>query len=250
MNDMPGSTQVGPPQRGPAVIAASAPRERLEQVPGLGYAGAARGGGLAIARRTARPVNRDTTSENARELDLLPATFARGGVAQLEGSRGCTNHCSFCPRGHKGLWAGARPDQLTWMLTEMRRVFDRFPQVSRTIYMVDEEFIGRDDDAVARATGMARVIHEAGFRWESSCRVDQITRPDRDLSWHAGGAGMWRDLTRHGLRRMLFGVESGVDTILDRFNKETTGAMHWRQLVSARGYRDKGADRGRRAACR
>src|SRR6202012_1089720 len=52
---------------------------------------------------------------------------------------------------------------------------------------------------------------------------DQVTRPDRDLSWHAGRAGMWRDLLAHGLRRMLFGVESGVDTILDRFNKETTG---------------------------
>ena len=195
----------------------------VEQVPGLGYAGAARGGGLAIARRTARPVNRDATSDLLPELDLLPATFARGGVAQLEASRGCTNYCSFCPRGHKGLWAGAGPEQLTWMLAQMRAVFDRFPQVSRTVYMVDEEFIGRDDDAGARATGMARVIHGAGFRWESSCRVDQVTRPDRDLSWHAGRAGMWRDLLAHGLRRMLFGVESGVDTILDRFNKETTG---------------------------
>jgi hypothetical protein len=117
----------------------------VEQVPGLGYAGAARGGGLAIARRTARPVNRDATSDLLPELDLLPATFARGGVAQLEASRGCTNYCSFCPRGHKGLWAGAGPEQLTWMLAQMRAVFDRFPQVSRTVYMVDEEFIGRDD---------------------------------------------------------------------------------------------------------
>jgi hypothetical protein len=195
----------------------------LEQVPGLGYKGAARGGGLVIARRTARPTNRDTTNDLLPELDLLPATFARGGVAQLEGSRGCTNYCSFCPRGHKGLWAGAGPEQLTWMLAQMRAVFDQFPQVSRTVYMVDEEFIGRDDDAGARATAMARVIHGAGFQWESSCRVDQVTHPDRDLSWHAGRAGMWRDLMAHGLRRMLFGVESGVDTILDRFNKETTG---------------------------
>jgi hypothetical protein len=69
----------------------------LEQVPGLGYAGAARGGGLVIARRTARPVNRDTTSDLLPELDLLPATFAHGGVVQLEGSRmnGVTRSVAF-----------------------------------------------------------------------------------------------------------------------------------------------------------
>ena len=45
-------------------------------------------------------------------------------------------------------------------------------------------------------------------------------------AWHAGRAEMWRTLLRRGLRRMLFGVESGVDSILDRFNKETTGQQN------------------------
>jgi radical SAM superfamily enzyme YgiQ (UPF0313 family) len=199
----------------------------LDQVPGLGFVGSARGGGIAISRRhTARPLTRDTTSDILPELDLLPATFEHGGVAQLETSRGCTNYCSFCPRGHKGLWAGPAPDRLPWMLSQMGAVFDRYPQVSRTVYLVDEEFIGRDDDAGARAVGVARAVHEAGFQWESSCRIDQVVRPDRDLSWHAGRAEMWRTLMRYGLRRMLFGVESGVDTILDRFNKETTGQQN------------------------
>ena len=157
------------------------------------------------------------------ELDLLPATFDHHGVAQLETSRGCTNFCSFCPRGHKGLWSGAAPERLPWMLAEMRSVFDRYPHVSRTVYLVDEEFIGRDDDAAGRALRVARVVHEAGFGWESSCRVDQVVRPDRGLAWHAGRVDMWRELARWGLRRMLFGVESGVDSILERFSKETTG---------------------------
>jgi len=68
----------------------------------------------------------------------------------------------------------------------MRRVFDRFPQVSRTVYLVDEEFIGRDIDAGSRALDIARVMDGAGFRWESSCRVDQVVRPDHGLGWHAG----------------------------------------------------------------
>jgi hypothetical protein len=195
----------------------------VDQVPGLGYIGGARGGGLAISRRhTAKPLTRDATSDIFPELDLLPATFGHHGVAQLETSRGCTNFCSFCPRGHKGMWAGAAPDQLPWMLGQMRRVFDRSPGTSRTVYLVDEEFIGRDTDAGSRALEIARVVHEAGFRWESSCRVDQVARLDQGLAWHAGRAQMWRTLVQRGLRRMLFGVESGVDSILDRFSKETT----------------------------
>ena len=199
----------------------------LSQVPGLGFNGTARGGGLAVTRRrTAKPLTRDTTADIFPELDLLPRTFDHGGVAQLETSRGCTNFCSFCPRGHKGLWSGAAPEQLPWMLAEMRRVFDRYPQVSRTVYLVDEEFIGRDTGAVGRALEVARVVHDAGFRWESSCRVDQVVRLDQGPAWHVRRAQMWHTLVRRGLRRMLFGVESGVDPILERFNKETTGQQN------------------------
>ena len=199
----------------------------LDHVPGLGFNGAARGGGLAVTRRrTAKPLTRDATADIFPELDLLPATFEHHGVAQLETSRGCTNFCSFCPRGHKGMWSGAAPERLPWMLAEMRRVFDRYPQVSRTIYLVDEELIGRDTDAGSRALNVARVVHDAGFRWESSCRVDQVIRLDESPAWHAGRAEMWRTLLRRGLRRMLFGVESGVDSILDRFNKETTAQQN------------------------
>ncbi len=199
----------------------------LSQVPGLGFTGTARGGGLGVTRRrTAKPLTRDATTDIFPELDLLPGTFDHHGVAQLETSRGCTNFCSFCPRGHKGLWSGAAPERLPWMLAEMRRVFDRYPQVSRTVYLVDEEFIGRDTGAAGRALEVARVVHEAGFGWESSCRVDQVVRLDQGPAWHAGRARMWQTLVRRGLRRMLFGVESGVDPILERFSKETTGQQN------------------------
>lgn len=202
-----------------------------EEVPGIGYNGAARGGGLAIGRRrTAKPVARDTTSDLAPELDLLPATFAHHGVAQLETSRGCTNTCSFCPRGHKGVWAGSAPQHLPWLLREMRQVFDRYPTVSRTLYVVDEEIIGRGADAAERVLNLARTVHDAGFAWESSCRIDQVVRNDQDETWHVNRVHMWRQLIDHGLRRMLFGVESGVDSILRRFNKETLGTQNARAI--------------------
>ncbi|MFF8617945.1 B12-binding domain-containing radical SAM protein [Streptomyces sp. NPDC015350] len=198
-----------------------------EEIPGIGYTGAARGGGLAIGRRrTAKPVTRDASSDILPELDLLPATFTHHGVAQLETSRGCTNACSFCPRGHKGLWAGAAPSLLAGILTEIRQVFDQNPDISRTLYLVDEEIIGAGPDAVGRVLGLARTLHEAGFAWESSCRIDQTVRTDQDEAWHVERARMWRTLLERGLRRMLFGVESGVDSILARFNKETCAGQN------------------------
>jgi hypothetical protein len=112
------------------------------------------------------------------------------------------------------------------MLAEMNHSFRRHPKVSRTIYLVDEEFIGRDQGAAARTLAIARTLHQAGFRWETSCRIDQVVRPDRDLAWHAGRAQLWRELCELGLRRCLFGVESGVDSILERFNKETTAEQN------------------------
>jgi radical SAM superfamily enzyme YgiQ (UPF0313 family) len=198
-----------------------------DQVHGIGYNGAAHGEGtLTIGRRrTAKPVSR-AQRDFLPELDLLSVTFERHGVAQLEASRGCTNFCSFCPRGHKGQWAGGTPGDFGWMLDHMRTVFDRYPDISRTLYLVDEEFIGRGPDAVPRALHMADVLHGSGFTWETSCRIDQVTNPGKDFAWHIERAGMWRALVNRGLRRCLFGVESGIDTILQRFNKETGGEQN------------------------
>lgn len=195
-----------------------------QQIPGLGFNGAGRGGALTIGRRrTPKPIARNASSDILPELDLLPATLQHHGVAQLETSRGCTNYCSFCPRGHKGIWSGSEAKQLPWILAEISKVFDRHPETARVLYLVDEEFIGRGEEAVQRALEVAGAVHDAGFKWESSCRVDQVVRTDRDEDWHVERAEMWRGLLDRGLRRMLFGVESGVDSILERFNKETMG---------------------------
>jgi radical SAM superfamily enzyme YgiQ (UPF0313 family) len=200
----------------------------LAQVRGLGYAGATRGSNtFSIGRYRHNPtVANRLQTDTLPELDLLASTFEHKGVAQLESSRGCTNYCSFCPRGHKGQWAGTQPEELAGILKEMRPIFDRYQNISRTLYLVDEEFIGRDDDAAARALSVAETAHEAGFNWESSCRVDQIVWTDRGRDWHVERGHLWRGLLDRGLRRMLFGIESGVTSILERFNKETTAEQN------------------------
>lgn len=200
----------------------------LNQVRGIGYTGASRGEGtLAIGRfhKNAIVTNR-AQIDILPELDLLAETFEHRGVAQLESSRGCMNFCSFCPRGHKGSWAGTDPTTLPWIVRAMGEVFDRYPEVSRTLYLVDEEFIGRGPDATSRALTVADVLHREGFRWETSCRVDQVVQPANERAWHLDRAHLWRQLCERGLRRCLFGVESGVTSILTRFNKETTSEQN------------------------
>ncbi|MGH3827259.1 MAG: hypothetical protein ACRDQX_08810 [Pseudonocardiaceae bacterium] len=90
----------------------------LAGIRGIGYRIVPRRGAVTLgrqARRTAVVPNR-VQRNFLPELDLLDATFARNGVAQLEISRGCTSHCSFCPRGHKGSWTGGNTERLPWML--------------------------------------------------------------------------------------------------------------------------------------
>ncbi|AYF79100.1 radical SAM protein [Nocardia yunnanensis] len=198
------------------------------QIRGIGFAGAAFGEGTLTVgryRHTANVANRALT-DFLPELDLLAPTLARGGVAQLEASRGCTNTCSFCPRGHKGSHTGCAPVDLDWMVGAISGIFDHFPDRSRTLYLVDEEFIGAGPDAAHRALELAATVAGHGMAWESSCRIDQVVDPAQDRAWHIERAAMWRQLCRDGCRRCLFGVESGVTSILDRFHKETTGEQN------------------------
>ncbi|WP_431929944.1 B12-binding domain-containing radical SAM protein [Nonomuraea jabiensis] len=197
-----------------------------DQIHGIGYVGAPRGGGVGITRRRTATLPNRQADDWFPELDLLQPTLEHQGVAQLETTRGCTSNCSFCPRGHKGTWAGGAPEHLTWMLDAFGEEFAHHPQVSRTLYLVDEEAIGRGDDAVPRALAVAAELAKADFKWETSCRVDQVVWPSQDRDWHIERAQMWRTLVRDGLRRCLFGVESGVTSILERFHKETTSEQN------------------------
>jgi radical SAM superfamily enzyme YgiQ (UPF0313 family) len=158
------------------------------------------------------------------ELDLLRPTLEHHGVMQLESSRGCTHACSFCPRKHKGVWSGDDPASLDSILPDLADIYAAHPHIARKLYLVDEEFIGHDlgGPESARAEAVARRLYRAAFRWETSARVDQVYRPDRGRDWHVRRIELWKTLLEHGLDRCLFGVESGVDSILRRFNKHTT----------------------------
>ncbi len=181
--------------------------------------------------RTGRSRNKDVPSM-IPELDLLPATLRASGVMQLESSRGCSYACSFCPREHKGMWSGEHADSLEGVLPYVSAVFNAHPQIDRRIFLVDEEFVGYQEEALAqsRCIGVASQLAVYGFRFETSSRIDQVYRARRDKAWHLERMKFWRQLSKIGLDRCLFGVESGVDSVLQRFNKKTTCEQNVRAL--------------------
>lgn len=171
----------------------------------------------------------DKFSYGLPELDLLNETLRLGGVMQLESSRGCTYRCSFCPRSHKGQWSGDTVGPLSTLLPSINKLFQRNPTTARKIFLVDEEFIGysnNDADTEGRALGIATALQEQGFRFETSTRIDQVIRLRQSQQWHINRIEFWKSLRKTGLSRMLFGVESGVTSILKRFNKQTTAEQN------------------------
>lgn len=194
----------------------------LAKVEGLAYVSPA--GDVVETPRTSP---RDTV-DMLPELDLLLPTLERKGAIQLESSRGCSYACSFCPRTHKGVWAGDDPHSLHLILEDIKRVKSYFPQLPSRVFLVDEEFFGYrpNGESEKRVAEVSELLNAHGFSFETSSRIDQIFRPHKDLEWHTQRLSLWRHLVKNKLERCLFGVESGVDSILGRFNKKTTARQN------------------------
>lgn len=161
------------------------------------------------------------------ELDLVEDILNAGGVLQLETSRGCTHACSFCPKAHKGIWHGDTTVAIESILRAVSPLYDQRLHLARRVFLVDEEFIGvaSEYSVVDRAKSIAEILHQYGFSWEANSRIDQVHRMGQH-AWNQERAIFWAVLRDKGLKRCLFGVESGVDTILTRFKKKTTKAQN------------------------
>ncbi|WP_131002691.1 B12-binding domain-containing radical SAM protein [Klebsiella variicola] len=159
------------------------------------------------------------------DLDLLPTTLKHSGIMQLESSRGCSYSCSFCPRSHKGIWSGEASNSISGLLPYINNEFNKNPEIARKIFLVDEEFFGYHSLSDQRVTELSKELLNYGFKFETSSRIDQVFRPQKNHEWHINRLNTWKLLLRN-MNRCLFGVESGVDTILKRFNKKTTSKQN------------------------
>lgn len=145
--------------------------------------------------------------------DLLPQVLSRGGHATIYSSRGCYGKCSFCSiRAFYEIGPGPK-----WRAMSPGAVVDEIERLHRDygadeFRFSDDNFIGPGRAGKERGFEIGREIIRRGLkvRFMISARADNV---DRDLL---------ALLKEAGLRQVFLGVEAGVQTMLDRFNKGVT----------------------------
>jgi radical SAM superfamily enzyme YgiQ (UPF0313 family) len=174
----------------------------LDHVRGIAYWDRER-----IVTTDGRPVNRNL---DALPLPLMTTTDDRADAAIplfVTSSRGCYARCSFCRSSHFGeRWRSRDP---VAVVDEIERAYDLG---IRVFEFVDDNFMGPGRNGRRRATAIANEIIHRGLdiRFHVSCRVNDVDGPTL------------RALQQAGLFSLSLGVESGVQRVLDTFNKQIT----------------------------
>jgi radical SAM superfamily enzyme YgiQ (UPF0313 family) len=155
------------------------------------------------------------------DLDMLPFP-SRDALLQaanppesaaIASSRGCYNRCSFCCINSFYALSGSRIPRFR----RAERVVDEMESVIATtgikvFRFVDDDFIGRGPKCKERVIRLAEEIRsrKLGATFRIECRADEV---DEDVLML---------LKEAGLTDVFLGVESGVQTQLNRYNKRTT----------------------------
>lgn len=155
------------------------------------------------------------------DLDTLPFP-ARDALMQaanppesaaIASSRGCYNRCSFCCINSFYALSGNRVPRFR----NPERVVDEMESVIaatgiKVFRFVDDDFIGPGPKCKERVMRLAEEIRsrKTGATFRIECRADEVDEDALML------------LREAGLTDVFLGVESGVQTQLDRYNKRTT----------------------------
>jgi anaerobic magnesium-protoporphyrin IX monomethyl ester cyclase len=134
------------------------------------------------------------------ERDLQPLS-----TVSILASRGCYNHCSFCPvpafYNNGPLWRGRSPRNV---LEEMTQLIHRGV---RDFYFVDANFIGPGEKHRHRTMELARLIRPLGISFGMETRPNEL------------GLEILESLALAGLKTLLLGIESGSAPVLGRLRK-------------------------------
>lgn len=178
----------------------------IEGVPGTAFVGP--DGPKANPPRPMTAMN----SLPPHDYDLIPVEryFKRKGRRQLDyiASTGCHFRCAFCadPFVYARKWVALEPermgDELEWLWRKWR-----FSDLN----FQDETFFTFPDRVAEIAGEFLR--RELRFTWAATMRADQGFRLSED---------MFEMCVRSGLRRVMIGVESGSQEMLDWMQKDIT----------------------------
>lgn len=179
------------------------------EVPSLAY----RGADSQVVKNPAKVV---------KDLDTLPfphysESLLGIGEVNIEGSRGCYNHCTFCYindyYGEGCRWRGHSVD---YICREIEEIIEKTG--NRRFYFVDPNFFGPGVKGQCRALEMAAKLKPLHIKFGIEARVNDI---------HENTISALREA---GLEELLIGLESGSQRCLDRLKKNTTVEQNERAL--------------------
>lgn len=130
-----------------------------------------------------------------------PQSYRRLPFAAVFGSRGCPGQCTFCHTENR-----VRIRSAASILDEIQFLVEH--QGVREILFYDDSFTVRRDRVLELCDGMRR--HNLRVSWAANARVDMV---DPEMLGAMRRAGCWR---------LLLGIESGSQRILDRVGKRIT----------------------------
>jgi len=164
-----------------------------------------------LAYRTSRGVGMASPRIPEPNPDTFPVPHRDSGTdttASILASRGCYNHCSFCPVPvfyHDGsLWRGRSPQNV---VEEMARLMH---QGFRDFYFVDPNFVGPGRRGKSRILELARLIRPLGITFGMETRPNDL---DAEILEH---------LVSAGLQSLLLGIESASASVLGNLHKSSS----------------------------
>ena len=139
------------------------------------------------------------------------------GEVNIEGSRGCYNHCTFCYindyYGSPCRWRGHSTDYVVGLIEKIIEETG-----NRRFYFVDPNFFGPGKNGQKRALEMAAKLKPLNIQFGIEARVNDIHEETITA------------LIDAGLEEILIGLESGSQRCLDRLKKNTTVDQNERAL--------------------
>jgi hypothetical protein len=163
--------------------------------------------GLALRTCLGDEKSRMRTPEKNPDLFAFPKRSSLEGTVSILASRGCYNHCSFCPvpsfynRGN--LWRGRSVENIAAEMAEL------VAQGVKRFYFCDANFIGPGKSGKKRVMELMDLIHPMNISFGMETRPQDLD--DEVLE----------KLVSAGFESLLMGMESGSQDVLKRINKST-----------------------------
>src|SRR4030042_770141 len=136
-------------------------------------------------------------------IDLLPPADEYGGWFNIEESRGCIFHCSFC--SIRGMYPVARlkdPERIRIEVKRARELGAKKVYLTGELTLLD----------IGRAIAISDIMRSYGLQWSTSAHPSLIGKAKSILP----------TLKDSGLVCLEVGIEAGSQRSLDVFNKGTT----------------------------